>query len=58
MFHKLSKYGDLGEHIKDVVKNESWAQYFRVGDTPSVLYVIDQTHDLDNPTQSSWAGKL
>jgi Cellulose-binding Sde182, nucleoside hydrolase-like domain len=58
MFHKLSKYGDLGKHIKDVVKNESWAQYFRVGDTPSVLYVIDSDHDINNPTQSSWAGRF
>ena len=58
MFHKLSKYGSLGKHIKDVVKNESWAQYFRVGDTPSVLYLIDSDHNLDNPTQSSWAGKF
>jgi len=58
MFHKLSEYGALGQHMKEVVKNESWAQYFRVGDTPSVLYVIDPGHDLDDPTQSSWAGKF
>jgi hypothetical protein len=58
MFEKLSVYGALGNHIKEVVKNESWAQYFRVGDTPSVLYVIDPNHDLDDPTQSSWAGKF
>jgi len=58
MFEKLSAYGALGNHIKEVVKNESWAQYFRVGDTPSVLYVIDPAHDLDDPTQSSWAGKF
>lgn len=58
MFHKLSEYGALGRHLKEVVKNETWAQYFRVGDTPSVLYVIDPGHDLNNPTQSSWAGKF
>jgi hypothetical protein len=58
MFHKLSTYGSLGKHIKEVVKNENWAHYFRVGDTPSVLYLIDTDHDLDNPTQSSWAGKF
>ena len=58
MFEKLSVYGDLGKHIKEVVKNESWAQYFRVGDTPSVLYMIDPNHDLNDPTQSSWAGKF
>lgn len=58
MFEKLSKYGAMGQHMKDVVKNEAWAQYFRVGDTPSVLYVISPDHDLDNPTESSWAGKF
>ena len=58
MFEKLSVNGDLGKHLKEVVKNEPWAQYFRVGDTPSVLYVIDPNHDLDDPTQSSWAGKF
>jgi hypothetical protein len=58
MFHKLAVYGALGQHMKDVVKNESWAQYFRVGDTPSVLYVIDHSHNIDDPTESSWAGKF
>jgi Protein of unknown function (DUF1593) len=58
MFNELSRFGSLGQHIKEVVKNEAWAQYFRVGDTPSVLYVIDTNHDFDNPTQSSWAGKF
>jgi hypothetical protein len=58
MFHKLAKYGNMGQHIRDVVKNEPWAQYFRVGDTPSVLYIIDPFNDKDNPQQSSWAGKF
>ena len=58
MFAKLSGYGALGRHLKEVVKNEPWAQYFRVGDTPSVLYVIDPNHDLDDPTKESWAGKF
>lgn len=58
MFSRLSIYGSLGKHIKDVVKNESWAQYFRVGDTPSVLYLLDRGHDPDSPGQSSWAGKF
>jgi hypothetical protein len=57
MFHKLAEYGKMGLHIKEVVKNLAWAQYFRVGDTPSVLYVIDPKHDINNPTFSSWAGK-
>lgn len=58
MFNELSKYGSLGRHIKEVVKNESWAHYFRVGDTPSVLYLIDPNHEFDDPAQSSWAGKF
>ncbi len=58
MFDKLSLFGNLGQHIQEVVKNESWAQYFRVGDTPSVLYLIDPNHTLNDPTQSSWAGKF
>ncbi|MFW5759856.1 MAG: hypothetical protein ACOCXH_02615 [Cyclobacteriaceae bacterium] len=41
-----------------VTKNQEWPQYFRVGDTPSVLYVIDPEHDIDGPTESSWAGKF
>jgi len=58
MLKKLSVYGNLGRHMKEVVKNESWAQYFRAGDTPSLLYVIDRGHDKNNPCQSSWAGKF
>lgn len=58
MFEKLSQFGHMGQHIREVVKNESWAQYFRVGDTPSVLYVIDPRNDLDDPTRGSWAGKF
>jgi len=56
MFEKLSAYGSLGRHMVDVTKNEPWAQYFRVGDTPSVLYVIDPRQNFDDPTKSSWAG--
>ncbi len=58
MFHKLSEFGNLGKHMNEVVKNEPWAQYFRVGDTPSVLYIIDPEHNLNDPTKSSWAGKF
>lgn len=57
MFDTLSAFGSMGMHLREVVKNQSWAQYFRVGDTPSVLYVIDPDHPLDDPEQSSWAGK-
>ncbi|MFW5699616.1 MAG: nucleoside hydrolase-like domain-containing protein [Bacteroidota bacterium] len=58
MYQKLSDYGALGEHMLEVTKNQPWARYFRVGDTPSVLYVIDPGHDRDDPTESSWAGKF
>jgi hypothetical protein len=58
MFEKLSAYGALGQHIKDVTVNEPWARYFRVGDTPSVLYLIDPRRALDDPTRSSWAGQF
>lgn len=58
MFNKLAEFGALGNHLKEVTKNQEWAQYFRVGDTPSVLYVIDSSHNPDDPTKSSWAGKF
>ena len=56
MFEKLSTYGALGAHIKIATKRHEWAQYFRVGDTPTVLYLIDSTHNVNDPTTSSWAG--
>ncbi len=58
MFEMLGEYGAMGNHIKFVTKDHAWAQYFRVGDTPSVLYVIDPRRSFDDPTQSSWAGKF
>ncbi len=57
MFEHLLRYGSLGAHMEEVVKNEPWARYFRVGDTPSVLYLIDPDNNLDDPTFGSWAGK-
>jgi len=48
----------MGQHIKDATKGHEWAGYFRVDDTPSVLYLIDPTHDINDPTTSSWAGKF
>jgi hypothetical protein len=57
MFEKLARFGEMGQHMKVATKNQAWAQYFRVGDTPSVLYLIDQQHNPDDPTESSWAGK-
>ncbi len=52
------KGGHLGKHIRDAVSSESdqWAYYFRAGDTPSVLYLIDPDNDPDDPAHGSWAG--
>ncbi|HBE68706.1 MAG TPA: hypothetical protein DDW52_11225 [Planctomycetaceae bacterium] len=49
--------GHLGQHISDVIDTVPWADNFRAGDTPSVLYMIDPSHQLDDPTQTSWAGR-
>lgn len=56
MFEALSVYGAMGAHIQAVTKDHAWARYFRVGDTPSVLYLIDPQHDANNPAAGSWAG--
>jgi hypothetical protein len=58
MFKKLSNYGSMGAFIKTATKGHDWAQYFRVGDTPTVLYLIDPSNELDNPALGSWAGKF
>jgi hypothetical protein len=58
MYDTLSTFGNLGTHMIEVTENHPWARYFRVGDTPSVLYVIDPENDLNDPTQSSWAGRF
>ena len=58
MLQNLSRYGAMGAHMKTVVKEKAWAQYFRVGDTPTVLYLIDPDNKLDDPTLGSWAGRF
>ena len=61
LMNELARYGGaLGEHIREVVSvpGFTWARYFRAGDTPSVLYVIDPDNDLDDPTKGSWAGRF
>ncbi|MCF8226294.1 MAG: DUF1593 domain-containing protein [Bacteroidales bacterium] len=52
------KAGNLGQHIEEAVSPDrvKWAYYFRVGDTPTVLYLIDPENDPDNPARGSWAG--
>lgn len=49
--------GNLGQHISDVIDTVPWADNFRAGDTPTVLYMIDPDHDLNIPTETSWAGR-
>ena len=58
MFDKLQEYGAMGSQIKEVTQGHDWAQYFRVGDTPSVTYLLDDGHDPGDPESSSWAGKF
>jgi hypothetical protein len=58
MWDSLATFGTMGEHLITVTENQPWARYFRVGDTPSLLYVIDPDNDLDDPTTGSWAGKF
>ncbi|MFC2090573.1 nucleoside hydrolase-like domain-containing protein [Bacteroidota bacterium] len=52
------KGGHLGQHLREVVSLErvNWAYFFRAGDTPTVLYLIDPDNDSDNPAHGSWAG--
>ena len=51
--------GALGRHMNNATMREDrmWANYFRVGDTPTVLYLIDPQNDLDDPSKGSWAGR-
>jgi hypothetical protein len=58
MLELAEKGGYLGKHLKDAVAPErtKWAYYFRAGDTPTVLYLIDPDNNLDDPGKGSWAG--
>lgn len=58
VFNQMLGYGAMGWHMQTAVSGESWAAYFRAGDTPSVLYLIDPSNNLDNPEQGSWAGQF
>ncbi len=58
MWNQLNTFGTLGGHMREVTRNQEWARYFRVGDTPTVLYVIDPRPRLDDPGQPSWAGRF
>eukprot|EP00958_Prasinococcus_capsulatus_P014533 scaffold1534_cov391-Prasinococcus_capsulatus_cf.AAC.5 len=60
--------GKVGKVIGDAIDVVSWSNSFRVGDTPTVLYLIDPSNDLDDPGKGalaihlnviagSWAGR-
>ena len=55
---EIKNFGALGHHIWEVVQSHNWAHYFRAGDTPSLLYLLEPGVDLDNPETSKWAGKF
>ncbi len=52
---QLQEYGALGQHITDVVAKVAWSQYFRVGDTPTIMYFIDNGA-LNDPLQYNLGG--
>ena len=54
---EIKNNGNLGYFIWEVVQPHSWAHYFRVGDTPTLLYLLE-TIDHDDPSQFSWGGKF
>ena len=54
---EIKEYGHLGYHIWKVVQSHSWAHYFRAGDTPTLLYLLEQI-DHNDPSHSTWAGKF
>ena len=58
VFDQLLEFGNMGRHMDEVTRKNGWARYFRVGDTPSVLYLIDPSHDPDDPSTPSWAGRF
>ena len=49
--------GEVGKVIGDAIDIVSWSDSFRVGDTPTVLYLIDPDNDLDDPSKGSWGGR-
>lgn len=41
MLERLTQYGAMGAYMKTIVAPFAWAQYFRAGDTPTVLYLLN-----------------
>lgn len=55
---EIKEYGTLGHYIWACVQPWEWAHYFRAGDTPTLLYLLEPGINIDDPSQSSWAGKF
>lgn len=55
---EIKDFGALGFNIWQVVQSKNWAHYFRAGDTPSLLYLLEPGANIDNPRESTWAGKF
>lgn len=51
----LQSYGALGQHLTDCTLSKPWATYFRIGDTPTIMYFIDNDN-LDNPLEYNLGG--
>ncbi len=58
MLKQLEEFGELGAQIREVIDTVDWVHYFRAGDTPTVLYMIQPGINLDDPTEDNWAGKF
>jgi hypothetical protein len=54
---EIKEHGALGYYIWEVVQSHSWAHYFRVGDTPTVLYLLED-FDRDDPSLFTWGGEF
>lgn len=55
---EIKEYGALGNYIWEEVQPFEWAHYFRAGDTPTLLYLLEPELDIDHPEDGSWAGKF
>jgi hypothetical protein len=54
---EIKTYGQLGYYMWDVVQSKSWAHYFRAGDTPTLLYLLEDINH-DDPAQFTWGGRF
>ncbi len=55
---EIKQYGVLGYYIWECVQPWDWAHYFRAGDTPTLLYLLEPNVDINDPSQSTWAGRF